>query len=578
MMAELGELRAEINRLDDQLKDILRRNESIKDEISYVTQSIDKANKEISEFNNKVTADLEKSKDILKASTDMMLNTFTLEQEIEAIYHSFKNIEDANKKIRTIQDELYYSFDEYRTVRRVILAVLDSFSLEVISDEVLEKSIEKKQLKSPDYWLTAACVAILYWKKDNKHGANKALKKALELDEKNTCIFFMIFNLLMEREEAAGLWFKRYQKSFMQKSDNETFLMLISLLGGRVHDDNLNQIDIDIKEYLEELLQSRESKRTENDMASYINNYFVHLDVPETSYYRALANYCLDVDKLTFILSRAKNNVAILEFINKINNFNHNEKSGYLKNYLDHLVDTPSEKEKKLYEEISFQEEIIKWKGDIDKAKEIFEEKQRKEKAPLNLVNQMVGWIFDPKEKDVSDLAIWNMFALTKDVTIKAANMYFEDYRKLVNSTRRVRINDYENDCDLDNPDREDSKVIGFYEKKKNMALRKVSIIPFLLSVTVAILGTVMGAYLIQNESEIYYLGFLVACAFFIISAINIFLFNRRRQRIKNRIQNECVEAQAIMLNLCNDYKAYMRDYDVNDAISYDIIDALEKL
>ena len=171
---DINELKSDLSRLDGQLKDILRKNANIREEIDYVTKSIERANSEIEDYNEKVESDLEKSKNILQSSTEMMLSSYELELEVENVYRSFKRVEDANKRIRELQDELYYSFDEYRTVRRVILALLDSFDIEVVDDEVLEKSIEKKQLKSPDYWLTAACIAILYWKKDNKHKANKA--------------------------------------------------------------------------------------------------------------------------------------------------------------------------------------------------------------------------------------------------------------------------------------------------------------------------------------------------------------------------------------------------------------------
>ena len=575
---DINELKSDLSRLDGQLKDILRKNANIREEIDYVTKSIERANSEIEEYNEKVESDLEKSKNILQSSTEMMLSSYELELEVENVYRSFKRVEDANKRIRELQDELYYSFDEYRTVRRVILALLDSFDIEVVDDEVLEKSIEKKQLKSPDYWLTAACIAILYWKKDNKHKANKALKKALELDEKNTCIFFMIFNLMVEREESAGLWFKRYQKTYMQKSDDETFLMLLSILNNKVNDPNLNPIGVDIKDYVSKQLKSKESKTNENEIVNFISNYFIRLDVPETSYYKNLSNYCLDVDKLTLILSRAKNNNTILEFINKINNFSSDDKHIYLKNYMDRIVDSPSEKEQELYDEIAYQEEIIKAKGDIATAKEIYEQKKIEDKSPLNLADKMIGWIFNPNEKNISSLTIWNMFSLTKDINIKAANKYFDSYRKMVTSERNVRINDYENLCDFDNPDREDSKVIGFYEKKKTTLLRKVSIIPTLLSLIIAVCGIVSGLYLANNQYDLFYLGFVVGLGFLIITSINIFLFNRKRQNIKLRIFNECREAQGIMKNLCYEYTQYMRDYDTNDAISDDIIRALEAL
>ena len=106
----------------------------------------------------------------------------------------------------------------------------------------------------------------------------------------------------------------------------------------------------------------------------------------------------------------------------------------------------------------------------------------------------------------------------------------------------------------------------------------KLTFVGILLSLIIAVCGIVSGLYLANNKYDLFYLGFVVGLGFLIITSINIFLFNRKRQNIKLRIFNECREAQGIMKNLCYEYTQYMRDYDTNDAISDDIIRALEAL
>ncbi len=576
-MTDEQELKSELGRLEAQLRDIIQNNTNIEEEIAYVTSSMEKANEELLAYNKKVQADLVKSKDTLKNSSDMMLSSLELQLEIENIYHSFKNIEDANKKIREIQDDLYYLFNDCRMVRRVGQALIDSFDVSVVSDDVLEKSIEKKQLVSPDYWLTAATVAILYWKKDNKSKANKAIKTALDLDEKNTCIFFMIFNLMMNRDEAAENWFRYYQKGYIQSSDNKTFLMLMSLMDKRVNEDG-RHINDEIKDYVSKQLKSKESKASEDDMIKYVTNYFIHLDIPEVSKYKHLSSYCPEMDEMNFVLNRAKNNGTILNFINSLNNIPKSEKNNYLKNYLDDLIMVPSDKEKEKYEEIKYNEEIIRLKGDINQAKVNMSKKKKADKDPLNLSKEMIGWIFDPKGKDISSLTVWNMFALTKGIQIKAAMNYFESYRTVANSNRKLIINDYVAVCDLENYEREDGKVSSFYEKKKNGLLRRVSILPAIVSFIITIVGLCGGIYYSRLDNQFAFLGFVIALGFIFVTSIYIFLYNRKRTRIKERISKEVKECRNILNDICNDYKLYMNEYEENDAVSEDIIEALNQI
>ena len=107
---------------------------------------------------------------------------------------------------------------------------MDNMDLQMVSDDIIYKSIEKQHLQIPDYWLTCVLISVMAWKNDDRELADHAMARALELEKKDAAIFYMLFNIRIGREEAALKWFDVYQECELKGSDEKTFLLLFSLL------------------------------------------------------------------------------------------------------------------------------------------------------------------------------------------------------------------------------------------------------------------------------------------------------------------------------------------------------------
>ena len=163
-------------------------------------------------------------------------------------------MELANKKIRECNRKKQYEFANYTAVRKIVQGMLDNLNLNMISDEIIYKSIEKVHLQTPDYWLTAVLLSIMGWRSDDKALADRAIGAAVKLNLKETAIFLMLFNLRMGREDAALKWFMVYQGCELKGSDQKTFLMLFSMLSRTIEDNVDNKIKYEIIDFINRVI------------------------------------------------------------------------------------------------------------------------------------------------------------------------------------------------------------------------------------------------------------------------------------------------------------------------------------
>ena len=76
--------------------------------------------------------------------------------------------------------------------------------------------------------------------------------------------------------------------------------------------------------------------------------------------YSMLRKCCGEFDQLTSTMMQAKNNINILEFILKTSNVPEEQKNTFLKGYIDELIASPNQAEKEVYDEIAYNELVIK--------------------------------------------------------------------------------------------------------------------------------------------------------------------------------------------------------------------------
>lgn len=469
-------LKSEVSRLEAELREIERKNNQLRSEIMSTVNSVTKAEQELSNYNQYIRNTLDHAAGTINNSADRALSAYELQGQIDQLYTRYKCVELANKKIRTLNNKKYYDFNNYRTVRKIVQGMMDNLDLNMVSDQIIYKSIERQHLQTPDFWLTSALISIMAWRNDDRILADRAVESAVKLDRKNSSIFFMIFNMRMGRDQAAVKWFMEYQRCDLKGSDENTFLMLFSLISKTLSDSVDEETSRQITDFIHRFMVDCAKKEgySEEEIVDIIRRKMQGLMKTDSYDLPALAQYCKDYNDIIRMLNLAGNNFNILEFILKIKNVPAEEKNTYLKEYLNDLLSRPNSVEIETYNEIEYNELIIRLSGDVETAKKTFEQEQQRKESELNIISSMIRWIYDFGNEDVKGQMRLNMFSLTKTLQQTAADSYFSSYREMYKESHPVQILDYSAEVDFMEKAGEVNKVETYYLEQQNKELSSV--------------------------------------------------------------------------------------------------------
>lgn len=276
----------------------------------------------------------------------------------------------------------------------------------MVSDAVIYKSVEAQQLKTPDYWLTCVLIAVMAWKNDDRQLAERAIQIALKIDKKNSAVFFMLFNLRMQRDDAALKWFFTYQECPLKGSDHRTFLVLFALVSKTINQSE--EINSHTREKINRFIRDVVEKNLhaegydEAEMVRYVKKYYDRMDGRESIAYPLLQKYSTDFPTLVAAMNKAKGNVEILAFLKSVIHVEPAERNAFIKNFVDELIAQANPAEEKVYDEIRYNELIIRYQGEVEQAKEAFEAEQTHDESELNLISEMIHWIFSGNPEEVN--------------------------------------------------------------------------------------------------------------------------------------------------------------------------------
>lgn len=567
------ELRAEVSRLESQLRDIERENNALRSEIGFAVNSVNQAERNLADYNQHIRDTLDNANGTINSSINRAIDAYELQGEIDKLYVRYKNVELANKKIRALNNKKYYDFNNFRTVRKIVQGMMDNLDLNMVSDTIIYKSIEKQHLKTPNFWLTAALLSVMAWKNDDKSLADRATAEAVKLDIKNSCMFYMIFNLRMGRDEAAVKWFLEYQKCELKGSDENTFLMLFSLISKTLSDTVDEATSRLISDYIHRLIVECAEKEgySEADIVGLICSRMTALLKPEAYNLPTLAKYCKDYGNMNAMVNYANNNYNILEFIMMIKNVPIAERNTYLKEYLNELLARPNDVEIETYNEIEYNELIIRLSGDVELAKEKFDAEMLRRESELNIVSSIISWIYDFGNNDVNGQMRLNMFTLVKTLQEKAANTYFKKYRAMYKDVHPVEILDYSTEVNFAQEAPENSKVESFYQEQQSSELSTVKNLGAYIAFGAAVACGVASPFLS--------LFLLIGTGIGTITGAGILVSNNfKRKNIVLRIQKQKSNVLDILHKMFIEYEQFKRIYKERDAISERILEEFARL
>ena len=167
-----------------------RINSELHSELNAIANGISSTYNKWERLCGNITTSLNNGAQRVAASQNYMNAAYEMQGEIDRLYVLFKNIEQANKKIRECNNKKIYDFANYNAVRKIVSAMLDNLEVSLVSDKTITKVVEIKHLQIPDYWLTCALLSIMAWRNNDKALADQALERACKLDKKETAVFY----------------------------------------------------------------------------------------------------------------------------------------------------------------------------------------------------------------------------------------------------------------------------------------------------------------------------------------------------------------------------------------------------
>lgn len=567
------ELKAEVNRLESKLREIERENNKLRSEINSTVNSVNQAERNLADYNQYVKDTLDNATGVINNSIMRAVSAYELQGQIDQLYTRYKCVELANKKIRVLNNKKYYDFNNYRIVRKIVKGMMDNLDLNMVSEAVIYKSIERQHLLIPDYWLTCALISIMAWISDERQLAERAVESAIKLDVKNSSMFYMIFNLRMDRNQAAVKWFLEYQKCELNGSDENTFLVLFSLISKTLSDNVDDETSRLISDYIHRLIVECAEKEgySEVDIINLIREKMLYLMETEVYDLPFMTKYCNDYRNISKMLNLASNNYNILEFILRIVNVPIEARNTYLKEYLNELLEKPNDMEIATYNEIEYNELVIRMSGDVEGAKEKFKADLKHRESDLNIISTIIQWVYDFSNEDVNGQMRLNMFTLIKTLQEKALESYFNNYRSLYKDMYSVSILDYMTDCNFENEIEEQNKIQKYYSEQQRRELSMIKNWPAYIAFGV---GAACGIAAFFD-----YLLLLGGLGIGVVIGSGVLLSNMfKRKNIILHMQKQKNNVLDILHNLFTEYGKMKELYKGFDDVSGRIVEELAKL
>ena len=551
-----------------------RINSELHSELNAIANGISSTYNKWDRLCGNITTSLNNGAQRVAASQNYMNAAYEMQGEIDRLYVLFKNIEQANKKIRECNNKKIYDFANYNAVRKIVSAMLDNLEVSLVSDKTITKVVEIKHLQIPDYWLTCALLSIMAWRNNDKALANQALERACKLDKKETAVFFMAFNLRMGRESAALKWFSYYQTCDLTGEDDRTFLLLFSIVNNAIKENCSDEVISKVSKFITRIINDDLDRNgySESEVINKILRY-LHRFVPnETIGYTVLMKYCKEKDYLASQMMLAKANIHILDFILKTVNVTDTQRIDYLNSFIEDTVKKPNSVELGVEDEILYNELIIKHQGNIEAAKEEFAQIRTHRENDLDIIAEMVDWIYrTDQKKEVHPVVRSNLFNTTKEINQKSVQTYVNSYRSRFKTNYNIQINDYATTANLTDFSGEAAKLKSFIETKKANQLGTVKTWPSFLGFGAAALG-IVGAVAMSPAL----LVFTVAGAGF--GVFNLLYCNAKRNGIIRDHDNEYQLSESILKGIINDFGAYRQEYSEYDSYAQKIEDEFDKL
>ncbi len=317
-------------------------------------------------------------------------------------YKLLSNGSAASMNLTGYREKYSTYYKMYNDLRRVTLGYVVGLDKNFLQTDIPRQKMEKAYLANTDYWLAYAAMAVMLWASDEQEACNRAVSKAMQMDERRSALFFLLALLRFNRVNAAREWYRLYFK--LVETDgigDEIIYILQVLLSGALGADVAFAKAVQAK--VRELLKETERDITATHRAQEsVDNYFASFVSVTDKEFLDLKHICGEYDEMIALLSCAEKNRILKDYFESVINSDapvSDRLSERIEDALYALISTYDVSEQELLDKITYEEMVVKAHGDLHAAQESYRQLIADRKMDKNLILIMINSVLNLKSK-----------------------------------------------------------------------------------------------------------------------------------------------------------------------------------
>ncbi len=434
--AEYANLCAQYERLQAENARLVADANRCVEDVQISTQYVDRLHKVVKPPLS-VTATETDKKQVIANNASLVID------DLVDSYRLLKNESTASKNLTASRDKYYTQYDLYNELRQVSLGYVVGVDKNFWESDAPRKKVEKMYLANTDYWLAYATMAVMLWASDEVDACNRAVSKAMQINERKAALFFLIICLRFERKDAAKMWYKVYFDLVDNGGVGEEIVYILQVLlcgalgrGGSLESrgDEL-ALGATVQKKLTQLLaEASKDINVRRQAQEGVDDYFkAYISVTEKEFLN-LKHICAEYGEMIALLGDAEKNAILKDyFLSVLNDDDKRDKRcrsqiyERIEDVLHSLISAHDDAEQELLDKISYEEMVVDANGNIQIARESYDKMMALKKKNNNIALIMVNTALN---KDAQVDANVKRFALRfiKDYALSGAQK-FASYR-----------------------------------------------------------------------------------------------------------------------------------------------------
>lgn len=475
---------SDVSAMQSKVNQLKAENARLRSEISTMVSSVNSAHSEISAMKDKAIGTLAGGEKTIGKDDDVLHGVSRKQDEIRGMMERYKNMENAYKTIRGLNNDLRYHQDGEKNVRKMLVAMIDNELKNLASEETIARQAEKQYLETQYFFLAHVMMDLQLRKRGETEAADRARAEALKSDERRSIWVYFLIALRRGDEKDRDDWIDRLVKTPLVGSE-EKFLKLLAVIAlcdrGAGAEKLRAYIGVD--------------KIADDDKSSFVAKISAdYRGAMKTRppKFRYIEEHIGESAQLDGALLGAMNNESVAAYIHKLVGGNSDgSRAQFYSDMLDEAVEyCRSPKSDEIRDKISYQEKIIEAKGVLEDAMELKAKEDVMLVSDLNVEECLFKWLSDGEryagKRELTEFS----YEKFKSSYKRAYRDYVKAYRSKYCEKLSLRIGDYSASTTLSNIDEDEYKIDKFLADRCKSAKAAIKDTNFYLL-------TVFGAILV---------------------------------------------------------------------------------